>query len=738
MPVVETGQIKYTERAFEEDAASAMRGKIERALIELITNADDSYALLEQKGLRVSGTIRIEIERHRLKTWKVIVRDRAEGMTLEEMKEKLCQLGGRTSGFEKGALVRGVLGRGAKDVAAFGPVTFESIKGEHYSVCRLDPRGKYELLEPTPATKSVRENVGIPAGNGTVVAIAVDPRYDAPRHSTLVEKLPAHYALRDITSDPKRNLVLVNLKDPEHKGDHLLYKYPEGKLVFEDEFEVPGYPGAGAVLRIWRARERFVEEHSPYRQGGILVKSKRAIHEVTLFGLENDPYAEWFFGKLESSYIDELIKQYDTCFEAKKSPPASNPTRLLNRQRDGLVREHPFAEALFAEAEKRLRALVEEERQRDEEQRSRVENEDTAKALRKLASAASKFMQDKLREFEIEGTGLLVPGELKASLSIVPPECIVEPGEVKTLSVLAKEELTALSGSTVALSAEGEGVDLSDTQVHLSPRKDRPDVHSGTFRARGKTPGAVCFIRGTLGHVTADAAVEVREMKEPPPVPQGLSFEHATYHIRFGRPKRLLLRARIPGQDLDAVAVKIASDSLDVLPLSMLVTLKVNSALGCHTADVFVSGKKLGGKAKIIAQLRGYLTEAKVLVGQRDIERSFPFDIKLVEDDFGPQRAMWAENNTILKITAKHASLARYLGPRDKNFPGQEKPHFKIILAEIVADQVVRRIFELREEKGRNPERDLYAIYADHQKCVGEFLPRAHELQLPSAVLKRT
>lgn len=740
MKIIDQGRLEYTERAFDQDAGSAMGRKIERALVELITNADDSYALLE-KGLRVSGTIRIEIERHRLKTWKAIVRDRAEGMTLEEMRAKLCQLGGRTSGFEKGALVRGLLGRGAKDVAAFGPVTFESIKGDHYYVCRLDPRGKYELLEPSPATKSIREQCGIPAGNGTVVTIDVDPRYDAPRHSTLVEKLPAHYALRDIGSDPKRNLVLVNLNDPEHKADHLLYKYPEGKLVLGDaegQFEVPGYPGARATLRIWRARERFVEDsHSPYRQGGILVKSKRAIHEVTLFALENDPYAEWFFGKLECPYIDELIKQYDACFEAKTSAPASNPIRLLSRQRDGLVQEHPFAKALFSEAEKRLRALVEQERQKDEERRCRVENEDTAKALRKLASAASKFMQDKLREFEIEATGRQGVLQMTGQLSIVPPTCLLEPGENKYFSVLAKEELIARAGPIVSLCLEGKGVELTATEVWLSARKDRPEIHSGTFRATGKEPGALCLVRVRLGEVMAEAVIQVQE-REVPAIPPGLSFDHTSYHIRFGKAKRLMLRARVSGEDLEGVAVKIASDSSDVLPLSMLVALKMSSALGCYVAGVLVSGKKLGGKAKIIAQLRGHLTEAKVLVVQRDIQGPFSFEIQLVDEDFGPQRAVWAEQNTILKISARHRSLARYLGPPDKNFPGQEKLYFKAVLAEIVADQVVRRLIELREEKqGPEPELDAHAVYATHQKYVGEFLPLAHEIQLPTADLRK-
>jgi hypothetical protein len=42
-----SGRIKYEERAFEQDAGLAMGGDIMRALVELITNADDAYGELD-------------------------------------------------------------------------------------------------------------------------------------------------------------------------------------------------------------------------------------------------------------------------------------------------------------------------------------------------------------------------------------------------------------------------------------------------------------------------------------------------------------------------------------------------------------------------------------------------------------------------------------------------------------------------------------------------------------------
>ena len=369
MRLIPKGRIEYTDRAFGQDAEAAMKGRIDRALVELITNSDDSYANLEEEGVPVSGLIGIEVERRRKdRACTVVVRDRAEGMDLDDMRNKICRVGGQTSGFEKGKAVRGLLGRGAKDVAAFGKVTFEAIKDNIYSVCSLDKRGNYKIEKPVRTTKEIREKLQIESGCGTVATIEVGSQFRAPQHTTLLDHLCHHYALRDIASDPKRTLLLVNLNDPDHRGERLVYKLPPGKPVLEDDFLVPGYPNAKARILIFRSPQRFVEsQNSPYRQGGILVKSARATHEITLFGFEGEPYAEWFFGRLECPFIDDLIREYEVGFGKGGLFQASNPMGIVERQRDGLAEEHPFTKALFEEAKKRLSQLVDQEKKKDQE-----------------------------------------------------------------------------------------------------------------------------------------------------------------------------------------------------------------------------------------------------------------------------------------------------------------------------------------------------------------------------------
>jgi len=127
--------LHYSHRYFHFQRQHAIRDVFD-ALVELITNCDDSYHRLYKKHSRSEdgGPILIDILKQRKgATSVVIVRDRAEGMTLEEMREKLGDVGTRRS--EEGD--RGFMARGAKDCTALGKVIIESIKDEKYYKCAL-------------------------------------------------------------------------------------------------------------------------------------------------------------------------------------------------------------------------------------------------------------------------------------------------------------------------------------------------------------------------------------------------------------------------------------------------------------------------------------------------------------------------------------------------------------------------------------------------------------------------
>ena len=297
------GQLERTARAFQQDAWEAMRGDIVRALVEYITNADDAYA---RKGGK--GRILVEVEHRRGdEPWTARVSDRATGMSLREMNEKIGRQGGRTSGFDQGAAVRGNLGVGSKDPACFGQVVFESLKNNEYGVYEIDDQGdRLSSVKPLRVTQDIRQRLGIPA-NGTVVTIQVSHPVSCPRHDNLKFLLSNNVLLRDIMRDLQREVFLAHANKPEARPDRLRFEPPAlTTRVSRRHVPLPGYPGAFADIEIGEAEEPFSDEgrRSPTRKSGLLIKGRRAIYECSLFSFENNANALAFSGSIRCEDID--------------------------------------------------------------------------------------------------------------------------------------------------------------------------------------------------------------------------------------------------------------------------------------------------------------------------------------------------------------------------------------------------------------------------------------------------
>ena len=117
-------ELKYSTRYYQFNRQFAIRDVFD-ALVELITNSDDSYHRLyiNKKRNDDGGPILIEIcEQRKGVPSLVIVHDKAEGMTMQEMIINFGDVGTRRS--ESGD--RGFMGRGTKDCTALGKMIIES------------------------------------------------------------------------------------------------------------------------------------------------------------------------------------------------------------------------------------------------------------------------------------------------------------------------------------------------------------------------------------------------------------------------------------------------------------------------------------------------------------------------------------------------------------------------------------------------------------------------------------
>ena len=726
-----SGLVEYSGRGFHQDATDAMGGDIVRALIETITNSDDAYAREGHRGKR--GKIFIEVD-HRHGPWRVMTRDRAKGMTGSDMEQGIVRIAGSTSGFQSGQDVRGNLGRGAKDLAAFGNVDFESIVDERVAKLTLEPTGRYELARERSATTDDRKRLGIPRGNGTQVTINVQDNFRCPRHKGLAEKLSKHYQLRDILSDRGREVLLV---DAGRKTKEVIrYEHPNLPIQFQEEIQIEGYPSVTAKVTICRNAERYDDPASdPSRPGGFLVVGKRAVYENSLFGLESNPQAGWFSGRVECHYIDDLAREYDKHLAQGTSPPPENPMPIIKRRRDGLQHNHPFYKKLAASVEKPLRELVRKEEE-DARKRSSGEGPRMRKSLDRLGRDLSRLIDEDLRNLDDEGLGGGTGVEL-AAISVIPEQAVVYMGENKTLTVLVRKDLGMES---VKVSVEPGGVVdiLSGTGIELEPHKNRSDALVGRIRVRPLLEDEVTILTVQANEDSAEAMIEVRPERETVEVlpPEVFQFERERYRVAWGKRKRVRLLAPIEFVADHGASFRVSSSNPGVVALGGIGELILRENLEYYVGEVTLEGRTIGATATLRADVGTQFAACGVNVRK---EESGPgLLIRIVDEEAGSRRALIEQegDRKVIKIMGRHPVMKRYRG-LPPELPGNDLPTTKCVLAEIVAGEAARMVMEKKFplQSGVH-ELDAARLYADHYKYLGKYLVQCHRSLVLETSLK--
>lgn len=722
------GQLERTSRAFHLESSEVMRGDIVRALVEYVTNADDAY---QRKGGK--GKIFVDVEHKRgSEARQVSIRDRATGMSLAEMKERIARQGARTSGYEEGKAVRGNRGLGAKDPAVFGKVTFSSIRDGEFAWMTINDLGEVEAIKkPMKATTEMREGLGITGNHsGTVVTITVTHANPAPRHENLKRILQDHIQLRDILQDPDREVYLRHATRPGSKPELLRYTPPRvSERHRERSVKVPGYPEAAFDLVISESEEPFPEmgRKDPLRRSGILIKGEHAVHEATLFGLEGNPYALAFTGEIRCPYIDQLAREFDDRLEKGLPRPASNPQPIISRARIGLVEEHPFYQAVRRVVEERLRPLVDERERRVKERTRAVENEKTTKLLAQLAKEAARFMEQAAEEddFEVPPLG---PGEKAPPLAIIPGALELSGNAQRTLSVMASRVGIDGDSAEVSLELSPEGVVTASADVlTLRPNRRREDVLSATVKVTaGPTPGAT-LLKATLGERYRDCIIEVLEPETPPePVaPDELMFERPRYRVARGKVRVLDILAPLNSW-VDGTPLRVTSNDRGVVVLDGgLATMRNRPEQMAMVGSIRVEGRSENARATVtVTDQRGRTATTEVSVTAQE-QAGAGFEITLVPEVRGEQRAQWSTDFTVLEIMGEHPAVRPYLGSADEHYPGQNTIQYEVLEAELVGEAVVRQMLQRRF--GEDPV-DVLTLYYRQNKYMSDFMTRAHRI----------
>jgi len=365
---VRTGRVRG--RYFRENFA---QGGLELVQIvpELVTNAD---AAIEASG-RSHGRIRLSFaapEDGFLRTWREQTRrlrvpalrdwahelrcsDDGIGVDADTVDRRLGALG--VTPDHSGQ--RGLFGRGLRDVwLAQGAGRIEGVRGGRaveswFFPAPGDDPYAFVHVRDQPAGPGDLRALGVETSGSRVTVPLVTAQLPAPgRLRLLVGQL---VQLRPLLEDPSRELWLelpgqaaYLLTDPAPEGD------PEHPVLFDDEVDV----GGGIVARIVVRRSAApitLSAQRATRRGGLLIRSGRAAHEITLAGHESRPGARHLYGDVWCPAIEELQRR------ALDSP---RPQVVVRVDRSGLNEHHPAVQRLYAAIEQVVRPIVEAEERR--------------------------------------------------------------------------------------------------------------------------------------------------------------------------------------------------------------------------------------------------------------------------------------------------------------------------------------------------------------------------------------
>ena len=713
-------RIERTERGVREDAESAMGSDPLRALIEFITNADDSYQRLEGAG---TGRILIDVVRQRGGRPTIIeVGDRAEGMTRGQMRERLAKQGGLTSGFDGDADVRGLFGRGAKDANHFGPINWDSTREGERTLFKIEyeggatDRGQFRALEPGSDRK-----------HGTTVRLEVQSRFSVPRHDNLKRKLEMHYALRPILEDREGRTILIR-QGPRTKAEKLVHEQPRGRQL-ADEVAVPidGYPGHHAKISLWEADEPIFERDSDrdFWQHSLLVRSGRAAYAIFDGGrFSREPDATLLrrlFGQVDAPGIRELIVEYDM---QSREPTAVNPIRLVDRNRQGLVARgsHPYVNALYSAIESFLDPHIKRLRVEANRRSGGRVSDELKSSLRDVGRELAKWMRD---ESDAEPGGEAESGALPPlGVSIIPEKRIAEPGAPARILVRYRAARD-MPEPTATVDVSPSGSEPAERELALA---HRDGYFSGSFVVPPRGEGETAVVHVAVAGDERDGEIEWRH-RDIEPV-DSLTFDRAAYSVQEGTRRFAKLYAPWDRAVLvpDRPDVKVIGETGLVASLRDAVMRRDDDRDAAEWA-VVLSGRGVGKRARLQAQFNGETAVADIQVVSAGVSG---LEIKIDRFEID-QRAWLPEDQGTLFVNAGHHAVSALLGKAEDDWPGQNGAPFRTMLVELLAATTVRRA--LQDAKRDNA--DVGILLKAYEDKVAALVPRLQRYLIPRDSLSR-
>lgn len=683
---MERGIITVDARHTVRGMRTSMQGNVIRALVELITNSDDSYIRLEdEKNNNSSGVIMINYVKEGYKGL-FAVRDYAEGMSIDDVRTGFKIYGKATSGRKSGKRVRGYFGQGAKD--ALGSMINGRIctfKNDQFVECRLfieEDKPWYEIEDPIVSSSKLRKEHKID-GNGTIAYFEADRQITGPvpRLKTVQAELVYNFLLRKIMTNPKRKIYLEG-KDAG-KARRLRYVIPKGKEILTDYFTI-SYSDYGEFpihISIWRADNELTQAGDDREGGLLIVDDEEIVLDISLFKFDNEPLASHFYGEVEIGRFRELLE--------KEEP-------VLKEDRDGLIPRHPFCKKLIPEIEKRIEEKVNEERlRREKETKSKIDREETTrykKAFTMLNNIAEMEVQ------EIVNLGAKPTDQIEAppnGFCIYPSSAQITVGKRYGFE-LRIDTRTIHHGSVIQVSCTNTKIHVVTPQIKIS-YEDGTGIIQKYITIEGKEPNINGVLRAITSNNIAEAKIFVIPEKELL-LSEGMAFQPESVTVRPNKPKKVSLLIYIKMIE-GGSTIKITKDNESINTSTDEIIVNEYDAVR-HIAkyELEVWGEEADQTAVITAEYETYLALLEVRVRHNkdkgDENRKGMFSDHDFSLELNPlQRTSYSTTTGKVMIYLNFPSIRHYLG--------ETRQYNKTLSAQVlVADLVSERCFyEIAKKK---------------------------------------
>lgn len=722
MTIETEGRVEYGARAFEQDASLAIRGDVIRALIELVTNADDAYGTKE-------GDIWVRVtpwDEEGEFTTRIDVQDAARGLTAAGLKGAFAVLGGQRSDDDGAVEARGLLGRGAKDVASLGRVVFAAIRDGKYSQLRLESTGDWKLTTvDEPATEEQYQELALePGANGLTASLFIARKFTVPTRNRLLDKLTRHAQLRDLIF---RRPVYVQDSRGAGGTTRLEGHTPAGEIVIDTELELEGYEPVHLTVR--RLPQRASGQVNEFSDHGLLVRSGVTTFQNTWFELDPRPEAAYFAGYIDAPQIAPIIRAYDN------RDDLGGPMRLLSRDRDGLVKNHPYrkelARAVTREAQPLFDALS---KQMDA---GKKQGEKLSRAFKVASEALKDQLNAALEEIEEEETEGGNDPDPTSVLTVIPPRLILAPGGTATLSVRCTDK--TVQGLHVTIDHQTSDDVLASAAASENgwvPHKRLNVVVSHVYLDAGLAEGTATILVEAAGQTARAQLVVAQTQPGSEQPPSTLVFTTARATISPTRGRRLELRAPV---DRVGENVGVWFDGSGVAQIPAAVTLKAEPGGRWAQASVRCVAGQQPGSGVVHARLDEDEATCDITVAER------PGGIGGLGLTFelnghrSPNRRIGliaVPGQIEIQVYANHPTFNGVFGTYDEDaskFSNEDSQQARAILAEVVAAELAAYLTE--RDYARRPEQlnDAPRVLVRRAEFANRFVGILHRALAPSS-----